>query len=89
MELVNKNVENLQTLRDIVGSDQFNVILERLTGEHIYFNKRVVSPSKDERDAAIKKDYYHGIDMPELVDKYGLKLSSIYKIVESRQGNIH
>lgn len=86
---MNKNVENLQILKDIVGGDQFNVILERLTGEHIYFNKRVVSPSKAERDAAIKDDFFGGLSITELADKYNLTIESIYKIVENKQGNIH
>lgn len=86
--MVNKNVENLQILKDIVGGDQFNVIIEQLTGEHIYFNKRVVSPSKAERDAAIKDDFFGGLSTTELADKYNLTIESIYKIVENRQGNI-
>jgi Mor family transcriptional regulator len=84
VKTVNKNVENLQILKNIVGCDQFNVIVERLTGEHIYFNKRAVSPSKAERDVAIKDDFFGGLSTTELADKYNLTIESIYKIVENK-----
>ena len=37
LKLMN-NAENLKVLKDIVGSEQFSVIIERLNGEHIYFS---------------------------------------------------
>lgn len=49
------NAENLKVLKDIVGSEQFSVIIERLNGEHIYFSNYAGYPSKEERNAAIKK----------------------------------
>lgn len=79
-----KNVRNLQTLKGIVGEELFGVIVESLTGENIYFNKRMIHPSKEERDAAIKKDYIYGMELSEIAEKYGLKISSLYKIIEQR-----
>ncbi len=81
---VNKNVENLQTLNFIVGDELYSVIKGQLEGEHIYFNKRVVSPSKAERDAAIKDDFFGGLSTTELANKYNLTIESIYKIVENK-----
>ena len=40
------NAENLKVLKDIVGSEQFSVIIERLNGEHIYFSNYAGYPSK-------------------------------------------
>lgn len=82
---MNKNVENLQKLKDIVGAELYNVINEQMPGEHIYFNKRSEYPSRRERDAAIKDDFFGGVSITELADKYGLTITSIYKIVENKQ----
>lgn len=76
------NAENLKVLKDIVGSEQFSVIIERLNGEHIYFSNYAGYPSKEERNAAIKKDFYHGMSVPELAEKYNISVHSIYKITE-------
>lgn len=76
------NAENLKVLKDIVGSEQFSVIIERLNGEHIYFSNYAGYPSKEERNEAIKKDFYHGMSVPELAEKYNMSVHSIYKITE-------
>ena len=81
---VSKNAQNLQILKDIVGTEQFIVIAERLNGEHLTFNNHSCQGfiSKDEQKAAIMKDYYHGMTWEELADKYGLTASALYKITE-------
>ena len=76
------NAENLKVLKDIVGSEQFSVIIERLNGEHIYFSNYAGYPSKEERNAAINKDFYHGMSVSELAEKYNMSVHSIYKITE-------
>lgn len=81
---MNKNAQNLQILKDIVGTEQFIVIAERLNGEHLTFNNHSCQGfiSKDERNEAIMKDFYHGMSWGELADKYGLTVSALYKITE-------
>lgn len=78
---MNKNSENLQALKDIVGVELFRVITERLPGETIYIARFA---SKEERDREIRKDFYHGLSVPELAKKYELSTCSIYKITEQR-----
>lgn len=81
---MNKNAQNLQILKDIVGVEQFIVIAEQLNGEHIVFNNHSCQGfvSKEEQTAAIMKDFYHGMSWGELADKYGLTVSALYKITE-------
>lgn len=76
------NAENLKILKDIVGNEQFRVIIEQLNGEHVYFSNYSGYPSKEERDDAIIKDFYHGMSVPELAEKYNMSIHSIYKITE-------
>ncbi len=81
---MNKNSRNLKILKDIVGIEQFKVIAERLNGEHIVFNNHSCQGfvSKEEREQAIRKDFFHGLSVWELAEKYGMAVSSIYKITE-------
>lgn len=81
---MNKNSRNLQILKDIVGIDQFKIIAERLNGEHVVFNNHSCQGyvSKEEQNVAIMKDFYHGMSLEELADKYGLTISAVYKITE-------
>ncbi len=81
---MNKNAQNLQILKDIVGVEQFIVIAEQLNGEHIVFNNHSCQGfvSKEEQAAAIIKDFYKGMSWGELADKYGLTVSALYKIIE-------
>lgn len=76
------NTENLKTLKNIVGNELFSVIIERLKGEHIYFSNFSGFATKEERDSEIRKDFYQGLSVPELAEKYKMKSWSIYKITE-------
>jgi Mor family transcriptional regulator len=78
------NTENLKTLKDIVGTEQFKIIIERLNGEHIYISNYGGFHSKEERNAAIRNDFFHGMSVPELGEKYGMSICSIYKITEDK-----
>lgn len=84
---MNKNSQNLQILKNIVGTEQFMVIAEQLNGEHIVFNNHSCQGfvSKEEQNAAILKDFYHGLSLGELANKYGLTTHAVYKITEKRQ----
>lgn len=81
---MNKNSENLQIIKNIVGGELFRAIIEQLQGETIYVVNYNGFASKEERDKEIRKDFYHGLSVPELADKYGLSSCSIYKITEQK-----
>lgn len=83
--LVNKNVELLVDLKDILGANLFKTFVERHPGEVLYLPKRGEYASKEERDEAIKDDFFDGMSNVELADKYNLSITSIYKIVEGKQ----
>lgn len=82
---MNKNAQNLQTLKNIVGDEQFIIIAEQLNGEYIVFNNHSCQGfvSKEEQNVAIKKDFYHGMSVNELAKKYDMTVSNIYKITSS------
>jgi Mor family transcriptional regulator len=78
------NTENLKILKDIVGTEQFRIIIERLNGEHIYISNYGGFHSKEERNTSIKSDFFHGLSVPELAEKYNMSVHSIYKITEDK-----
>lgn len=77
-----KDANNLQILKDIVGDELFRVIAERFSGQKIYFSNYSGYCSKEERDAAVYKDMCHGMNIPEIAEKYDISISSVYKIIE-------
>ena len=81
---MNKNVGLLQDLRDTMGAERFRTFVERHPGEVIYLPSRGEFVSTGERNAAIRKDFYHGMNVPELADKYGMSTASIYKLTRQR-----
>ncbi len=83
---MNKNAQNLQTLKNIVGDKLFIAVAESLNGEHIVFNNHSCQGfiSKAEQNAQIVKDFYDGKSQAELAEKYGLEISTIYRIVEQK-----
>ena len=83
---MNRNTRNLQILRDKIGIDQFRDVAELLNKEHLTFGDctRNGFVSKEEQRDAILKDFYHGYSWDELMDKYGLTVSALYKITEKR-----
>lgn len=83
---MNNNAQNLQTLRNIVGNDLYIIISNQLDGKLLAFNSYSCQGfvSKEEQNAAIKRDYYHGMTWDELQNKYGLTMSALYKITQKR-----
>lgn len=81
---MNKNVELLKDLRDALGFEQFKNFVELHSGETIYLPTRGEYISVDERNVAIKKDFFGGLSYRELANKYGLSIQTIYKIAENR-----
>ena len=81
---MNKNVKLLKDLRDVLGAEQFKKFVELHPGETIYLPNRGEYVSVDERNAAIKQDFFGGLSYRELANKYGLSIQTIYKIAENR-----
>lgn len=78
------NVELLEELRELVGNEQFKKIIEHFKGQKIYFANYSGYISKEERDDAIWKDFIHDMSVNDIAEKYGLKVSTVYKITENR-----
>lgn len=79
-----KNEMNLKLLESITGTDIFHKILEVLSGERIYIPGRGKYSSIGERNNAIWIDFCAGCNINDLVDKYNLSVSSIYRIIDRR-----
>ncbi|MBB5197391.1 COG3415 family protein [Anaerocolumna cellulosilytica] len=82
---MNKNTENLKELRDIIGFEQFKVVTKLMPGKLLHISDWGGFISKEERDAAIRKDLYHNMGIPEIANKYGLGIHAIYKITEHKK----
>lgn len=82
---MNKNTENLNAIKKIVGDELFERIVQDLSGETVYFTNYRGFSSKLERNAAIRNDYFSGMSYEAMAKKYGLHPSTVYKITETRQ----
>lgn len=56
-------------------------VIERFAGETIYFPQKGLN--KDERNRAICNERKSGVSVTDLMQKYHLSNSQIYKIIES------
>lgn len=81
---MSRNQENLEYLRSIVGDYNFSMICIALAGKRLNFPQREDHINIESRNRNIKLDYWSGMTIDELVDKYKLSMSQIYKIVEDR-----
>ena len=80
---MNRNSKNLKILQMIVGTEAFHQIINQLQGESIYISSFSCYPSKQERDQALKDDFYKsGLLIPELCLKYQISECAVYKILE-------
>lgn len=71
----------LERLKEKVGQDTYNQILEVLGGEVVYFPTGGTKADNEARNSCIRRDYYGGMNYRELSRKYGLCVSQICKIV--------
>ena len=78
------NMVDLEVFKKIVGEATFNEVVTKLAGMNIYFPQNIDAkyPNKTQRNEQIRFDYYTGMKVPELISKYSLTKSRIYKIVE-------
>ena len=80
------NEVNLKLLESITGSEVFKQILEAFPGERLYIPGRGEFTSKQERNNAIRRDFYNGVDVDvdALAEKYKLSATSVYRIINDR-----
>lgn len=78
------NEVNLKLLESITGSEVFKQILEAFPGERLYIPGRGEFTSKQERNNAIRRDFYNGVDVDDLAEKYKLSSTSVYRIINDR-----
>lgn len=77
--------EALTILKELVGEEKFDTVMERLAGVTVYFPEKYEKHSKAERDIMLREDYYSGsYEISDLALKYGLSISRVYKIIQSR-----
>lgn len=76
------NVKNLHLLKNLLGEDLFLTVADILAGQRVSFPKRIDSLDKAGRNRAILKDYDAGVKISDLMQKYELEQSQIYKIIE-------
>ena len=81
---LSENEVNLKLLESITGTEVFKQILEAFPGERLYIPGRGEFTSKQERNNAIRRDFYNGADVDALAEKYKLSATSVYRIINDR-----
>lgn len=76
-----KNSRTLEVLKNLVGDDLFQTVLEVFAGQKLSFPKNPDSIGRDARNKQIQIDYSAGRPVSDLVDEYDLSESQIYKIL--------
>lgn len=78
---------SMQQLQDAIGDDAAGILKQRFAGMQFYFPKKQDMSFKDlkTRNQNIKSDYHRGLDISDLEEKYDLKRSQIYKILNAKQ----
>lgn len=71
-----KNQIALAVLKNHVGEEMFQELMESLSGATIYF-----APNTEERDENIREDFRNGVPVTELMKKYNLSRSRLYDIL--------
>lgn len=75
----------LKQLRTLVGDALYEQILSELGGTTVYFPANGSPAEREERNLQIKDDFYSGrYEVSDLARKYGLSISRIYKIIQTR-----
>lgn len=75
----------LKKLRELLGSETYEAVLELLSGTTVYFPSNAKFTDLEERNLQIKDDFFSGqYEVTELARKYDLSVSRIYKIIQAR-----
>lgn len=81
--MANKNVKHLETLQEIIGESLFQEVIAEMPGISFRLPNNAEHYDKQQRNNQIVQDFYAGTEINDLVKKYSLSRSRIYKIVES------
>ena len=81
---MNKNERALNKLKSLVDTDVYIQLSVMFAGETIYFPAAGTRKEKQERNRMIRKDFYNGATVPELVNSYGISESQIRRIIGSK-----
>lgn len=82
--MLSKNNQALMTLKNLLGDSLFDDVIHIFAGDKIIFPKNPDHMDKDKRNRCIRQEYNEGqgASIPDLMKKYGLSQSQIYKIIE-------
>ena len=81
----NKNVAILKKLRDKIGKELFNEVVEEHRSEALRFPSDPEYFDKLERNEKLMEDFHiHKMKVPDLAAKYNLSVSYVYKLTEKR-----
>lgn len=80
---MSKNQRSLMILKNLIGADAFEAVSRIFAGDTIVFPKCPEHMEKTDRNKRIIKEYDsgHGASIPDLMQKYDLSQSQIYKII--------
>ena len=79
---MSKNQKCLQTLKNIIGEELYQLTLETFAGQKLLFPKDPDFDKKADRNKQIVSEYYSGVRVPELMERYNLSDAQIYRIIE-------
>lgn len=75
----------LKKLRELLGGETYEAVMELLAGTTVYFPANSRFTDLEERNLQIKDDFFSGdYDVMDLARKYDLSLSRIYKIIQTK-----
>lgn len=80
------NMLSIKKLKEVVGEDAFNELVENHAGMNVYIPKNYDERFYDrkKRNKYLRADYIAGVEIPDLMDKYKLSKTTVYKIIECR-----
>jgi len=80
------NILSIKKLKEVVGEDAFNELVKNHAGMNVYIPKNYDEKYYDrkKRNKYLRADYLAGVDIPDLMKKYKLSKTSVYKIIECR-----
>ena len=79
---MSKNSQHLMTLKNLLGDDLFQDVIHIFAGDKIVFPKCPDHMEKEHRNRCIRQEAGQGVSIPDLMQKYDLSQSQIYKIIE-------
>ncbi len=75
--------DEMKDLKECLGSDGFEKIINMFGGTKIYIPKRPIF-ERNERNRNIKKEFSNsGLTIKEIAKKYDISINSVYRILNS------